>query len=149
MFQFSDAVVPNVIRTINVPGGSFDVCLEPPSADERLTDEGILYEMVKANGARHAAAYRDQFMRRCRRIVDWIGITGTDGKPIPFSHEMLQRVMSKHPSVVEQLKDILAPLYFTDEAALGEPAAPWGASQPAAQVTPSSANTSTEPPSQT
>lgn len=149
MFQFDNAVVPNVIRTINVPGGSFDVCLEPPSAEERLTDEGILYEMVKAKGEWHAAAYRDQFMRRCRRVVGWEGVNGTDGKPIPFSHEMLQRVMSKHPSVVDQLKDILPALYFVDEAALGESAAPSGASVPTAADTPSSASTSTEPKSQT
>lgn len=134
MFSFDVSDVPNVSVAINLPGGSFDVSLEPPTAEERLIDEGFSFQVFNADGDAQANAYRNQFLRRCRRVVAWSGVNDPAGKPLPFSLVHLLKLISKHPSAIDQLRVAFVPLYSYDEKSVGEHDGPSPASAAAGQA---------------
>ena len=116
MIVFDPAAPTRVDLTISLKAGSFVLFLESPSAEERIVDDAIGFEVIKSSGQTHAAAYHARFLRRLGRVVAWEGIQKPDGTAIAFDQATFLKTLDRHPAAIDQVVAALNQLYSTDEA---------------------------------
>ena len=124
MLIFDNASTVRVPVRILLKAGWFDLFLDSPSAEERIVDDAMGFEVIKSRGDAHTAAYRARFLRRLGRVASWEGIAKPDGSAIAYDQAALLKILDRHPAAIDQLNIALNQLYSTDEADLQKSAEP-------------------------
>ncbi len=114
-FVFDDSEPENVPLTIKSRGSEFTLLLKPPTLERLIDDDILLLEANASEGFSRALAARTS--RRIDCIVAWNGIVDPKGNPVPFSREMLLKLIAKMPSILNDLGPALTKLFYGEDIA--------------------------------
>jgi hypothetical protein len=81
-----------ITRKVQYGDNTFSLKLKAPSYEDRITD--VANEFAAARGVRVA----EHVQHRMGFIAGWEDVQGDDGKPIPFTREMLNDAITADPS---------------------------------------------------
>lgn len=116
--------------TIDVGGDSFSIMLQPPTLQDRLTDDSFFYQL-HGEPSGYQAAFKGRVNAQLERVIGWNGLDGPGGNPLPFTKQNLTVILAKYPDVLSQLSLHLSRLYSAVPASLGELPASLNGSQTA------------------
>lgn len=120
MFVFDQSEPVRIELPVSVGSASFVLFLDPPTAEQRISDDGLSFSLYFGQQPEGTDPYKTRYLSRLNNVVGWDGVTDAAGQSIAFSPVLLNRMLAKYPSVINVLAGAFAKLYAVDDATLGE-----------------------------
>lgn len=103
--------IPVVQLTLNHQDGAYSLTLEQPTTAMKIKDARSAHD-ERLHHVSDRFTFDDLiFHGRLECVVGWTGITGEDGKPLPFSRLGLECLLRERPLAREALRAKLAELF--------------------------------------
>lgn len=108
MFVFDQTEPTPVHAPIEIGESQFALLLNPPTIEQRVTDDCLMIE-VSATGK--ANAIRAKTFNRLDCVSGWSDVNDLAGAAIPFTREAFLKLLGKCPAILDQLASPLNELF--------------------------------------